>query len=1026
MAEPAPADAPPPRPARRRYLTILFSDLSDSTRLGAAMEAEHYAEMLARLRQAYQDVIQRHGGTIVRIQGDGVLAIFGYPETRDDDTRRAAEAALDLHQAARGLRFDPPLPGNGALGLHTGIHSGLVLLDAGDVVRGRFELLGTAPNIALRLSDAAERDQILVSDETLGPDRQFFAIDERHYLGLKGRAEPIAVHRILGRAARPGRFDAQGPRGRARFVGRAAELQMLGDSLQSANAGRAQHLVLCAAPGVGKTRLVEEFLLRHAASVDCRILRGHCEAGLDAEPLQPFLQMARELFELEQGVAPAQAAAALDQVLATIDPALQSRHAGLMQALSFEAPPTGGAPLRSAQADTRSALHDLFAALAATRPLLLFIDDWQWADDASRQMLQALRGQAALPLLLIVSTSCLAAGNADGAATRMLSLPPLGEDEASLAIAQLLPQADPLVATEIRRHAGGNPLFIEELCHSVGAEADMLQLAQGPVGESWLYTCIESRLARLPPEQAQLVRAAAVVGCLIPLWLLERLTGCGEDHPLLRELAEQDFLFPAERPGCLRFKHRLARDAVYAGIDPDERCAMHLAAAQALRRRATTPAGEDLYETLAHHYAGAGEAAEGARYAELAGDKAAAVSALDRARAQYRAALAALDRLPAALFDAQRWSSIAQRLALASVFSPSRGELDLFRRAVALAAEHGDAALAKAEHGLACVHHALGDSREAIHHAERALAAALRTNDKLLTVQIRTVLGQAHTAAGDYDTAFALLDQAIAIKRQHRSGARPAVGSSYSLVCKAYILGDRGLFAQADACFEEALEAVRGANHEVESSIRVWRSCVHLWQGRWIEAQQSADEARTIAGRLTSRYLFAMSHALSGYARWMLEQGPEPLQAVKDATSWLEAGEGALLISLNYGWLTDSLVSSGQFLEARQLAARGLQRARRSDRAGEAMTYRALARAAAAEHRPAAARRYLDLALLSARRRRSPHEKAVTQLCDAEIALTLDRRGRAAGLLHEAGAAFDTLRMHWHRDAALRLLRACG
>src|SRR5438067_9098531 len=119
---PSPSDTD----GRRRYLTLLFSDLSDSTRLGELMEAENYAAMLAGWRRLCRDIIPRHGGHIARIQGDGVLALFGYPEVREDDGRRATEAALELHAAVSTL----PSGGLNAapLTLHTGIHAGLVYL----------------------------------------------------------------------------------------------------------------------------------------------------------------------------------------------------------------------------------------------------------------------------------------------------------------------------------------------------------------------------------------------------------------------------------------------------------------------------------------------------------------------------------------------------------------------------------------------------------------------------------------------------------------------------------------------------------------------------------------------------------------------------------------------------------------------------------------------------------------------------------------------------------------------------------
>lgn len=149
---------------QRRLLTLLFVDLSGSTAMAEWMEAEHYAAMLAELRGLYERVVPHHGGVIARIQGDGMLAVFGHPEVREDDGRRATEAALELHAAVRELLPPGPRPADfPGLALHSGIHAGIVLVNEGDQMRGRFELLGNAPNIAARLSEAAKRDEIIAS-----------------------------------------------------------------------------------------------------------------------------------------------------------------------------------------------------------------------------------------------------------------------------------------------------------------------------------------------------------------------------------------------------------------------------------------------------------------------------------------------------------------------------------------------------------------------------------------------------------------------------------------------------------------------------------------------------------------------------------------------------------------------------------------------------------------------------------------------------------------------------------------------
>ncbi|HSW03101.1 ATP-binding protein [Aquabacterium sp.] len=978
-----PHPAPQPADPGRRYVTLLFADLSRSTELAWAMEAEHYAALLAALRGAYQDTIAQHGGMVVRVQGDGLLAMFGHPLTREDDGRRAVEAALALHQRVRELRI--ALPDGHGLSLHTGIHSGLVLIGAGDIERGRFELLGPVPNIAARLSDAAAPHEILVSEETLGPASRVFSTSAPQPLRVKGRDAPILVYHVDARAGPQARLASSGRQGPTPFVGRQAELALLEQRLAQALAGQPGSVAVAGAAGMGKTRLIEQLLAR-ASQRGCRVLRGYCERDLGAEPLQPF------------------------------------RH--MLQALGDEAP-AGDHPTKTADDFVA-----LFTRLAQDQALLLFVDDVQWADEGSKQVLSALRRLAACRLLILLSTRSADAGvalagtaDADAAlagAAQTITLAPLSEAEAALAIAARLPAVDPFVAAEIAHHAGGNPLFIEELCHSA-ARGGSSRLGRLHGGAGWLNHLVESRVQHLPLGQAELVRVAAVIGNVIPAWLLERLTDQGEDSPLVQGLADEDFIFPGERAGTLRFKHGITRDVIYDSVGLHARQRLHLRIAAALQEhRAMVPQDESL-EALAYHFDAGGDAAQAAHYAELAGDKALAASSLDRARAQYRAALAALDRLTLVAEDARRWISIMHRLGLVCLYDPSRSELALSERAVRLAEQYGDAAsIASARYWLGYICYSLGDTRAAIRHGERALTEARQAGEERLASQVVAMLGEAHTAAAQYGRALELLDQAITIKRRHRSGRHMNVGLAFSLVCRAYALGDRGQFTQAHECFDEALACIVGVTHQIGATTHGWRCAVLLWQGRWAEAREAATESGRIAEATRSLSQLSIAHAMAGQASWMLERAPQSLQAIVEATAWLEPRESGLYRSLNHGWLAEGLMQAGRHGEARRHAAAALQRSRERDLIGVAMSYRALARDAATQ-RPAAAQRYIALAMKTAQARDSAHEVAVTQLCEAEIALQQGQAQRAGPLLDAATAAFDAMAMTWHLDQALRL-----
>jgi class 3 adenylate cyclase/tetratricopeptide (TPR) repeat protein len=1000
MNESAGAHTATSRPTRRQYLTVCFADLCDSTRLATTLEAEEYAEIVGQVRELCREVIPRHRGRITQVLGDGILAIFGYPTVDEDDTFRATRAALELHRAVRDLRLGkPPVE----LRLHTGIHAGLVLLGEGDAELGRVQLLGNVPNIAARLAQAAETDQILVSDEALGPHRHRFTAGLARRLTLRGAADTVLVHPILSLTGANTRFEGVRRRGLGVMVGRVEQLKTLENVLQEVLQGGHGCVAVSGPAGVGKSRLAEEFL-RRAATSNVQIHRGSCENHLSAEPLQPFLQIVRSLLDVRHDDASVRA------------DTIPSRLAELPGVREPE-PAVPYVPQRARDDSPITAIHSLIVRLGETRAQVILIDDWQWADDASKQVVRALRACKQPGLLLLILMRDRAAIDLDLGNARWLELVPFTEAESMQALAHLLPGVDPFVAGDIHRQSGGNALFIEELCYLAVQTGG--RLSRTTTGAAWLDNLIASRVARIPAEQAETVRAAAVIGAVVPLWLLETVLARAQDESLLRALAENDLLFADERTGSLRFKHGITRSAIYNAIGIYERESMHLRIAEALRLRGTSDGRGEAYEALAYHYAAGGRHAEAARYAEVAGDKAIVASALDRAKAQYRAALKALELQERTREVEEGWIRIVHRLGLACVFDASREDLGVFRRAAEIADKASDpATIARTDYWLGYISYALGDSRPALFHCARALETARRCGDDRLAVQVRAVLGQVRAATSEYDLASTLLDEAIAIKRQHRTGARPAVGLAYSLACKALAISDRGLFAQAEECLGEALDAAQRMDHEVEASIRGIRAAVLLWQGRWAEALDSATQACRIGEQVRSLFSFSMAHSAGAYALWILEGTPLAVQRLREATSWLEPRGVRLFRSLNFGWLTDALTSAGRSEEARQFAARALLRARQRDLLGAAMTYRALARSATT---PKHERRYLELAMQIAVKRQSAHEIALTQLADAELAIARGDVASAAKNLDDALPAFERMNMAWHRERAKQL-----
>ena len=392
----------------------------------------------------------------------------------------------------------------------------------------------------------------------------------------------------------------------------------------------------------------------------------------------------------------------LDRRLAGLDRALLDHRDAFRHLLALQAEgPPGGEGRATTPAELIQALTALFSARAESRVQVLCIDDWQWADRATHDVARAISALATRPILLLAASRDLPDIDSVLGGAQVLELPPFSEAEAQDHICALLPQADPFIRRRIGQLSGGNGLNIEELCHAASSGSLDSSLDHR---SSWLEKVIETRFSQLPAEQVELARVASVIGHVVPADLLEELSGIGAGDALVAGLTRNDIICPGDNDGTLLFKHGITRDVIYNSIGLRARREMHLQTAEILRQRESDGDSVGRLESLAHHYCEAGESELTARYAELAGDRARAAFALDRACALYEAALAALDELEASPDNYRRWSAIAPRLAVSYVYDPSAEQLGMLNQALERAHAFGDiAGVSRAQYWLAYI-----------------------------------------------------------------------------------------------------------------------------------------------------------------------------------------------------------------------------------------------------------------------------------------------------------------------------------
>lgn len=1022
---------------QRRHVTVLFSDLCGSTRLGRAIDPEILDEVLQHVKDEVARVIEERGGILVQFHGDGALAIFGHPSPAEDDVRRATEAALDLHAAIRGLDLRHLVPPSFELRMHSGIHAGLVLVRDGDAVQGRFELVGDAPNTAAGLSGAAGVDEILASRDTLIGVLPFFETEAVPPLSLKGIAEPLATYRVRRRSGIRTRFEASERRGLAPFIGRRDVLERLGRSLEQARRGRLDRVRVIGDAGLGKTRTVEEFL-RRARTEGATVLCGHCESHGSIAPLWPFRLMLRQALAL--GPDPTEPAdpGPIVERLRRLD--LVEQTGDLLALLSVRPEPAasgadGTAP--SSAAGAIGAFGALLAALAREKPLVLFVDDWQWADDTSRVVAAALdRILRESPVLRILTSRPTETGATGAADEAVIELAPFREIETAEAVEALSPTGLDLgVADQLHHRSGGNPLFLEELCRSLRLQEGRAEVAADV--PPTLHGLIERRVLALPDSESNVLQAAAVIGNVVPLWLLREAVGPRELDARLVALEAKDLLYPGPDEGTLRFKHGITRDAVYHTVRLSQRRQLHARIAEALVERYREREAEKPYESLAYHYEGAADYAAACDHAEIAGDRAWASAALDRTRQQYGAALAALDRLPETEERQRRWLSISRRRAFACVYNPALEQLDMLSRAARIAERLDDPdALGHAHFWHGFISYSLGDLPESIARYREGLVAARRAGNARLVAQLRANLGEGRAAACEYDEALSLLDESIESKRRLKASrsadggpvasGRAPTGSAFALATKAFVLADRGEADEADALFEASLGAVRGTGHPVEGSCRAFLATRLVLCGRFEEAVPLADRVQRTGERMNGPYLYGRGRTEGAYARYMLGGREDDLEILRETTDWLDAKGIRLYLSVGLACLADALWRADRLELAERYAERALARAEALDRVAEGLACRTLARLVARREpdAPERADAWLDRATSIAEKRGAARDLALTRLTRAELLAERGERDAARRQLGRARPDLERMRLVWHAEQARRLAAA--
>jgi class 3 adenylate cyclase/tetratricopeptide (TPR) repeat protein len=647
-------DAPASAQEERKVVTVLFADLVGFTARAEKLDPEDVRALLASYHERVRGELERHGGTVEKLIGDAVMAVFGAPVAHEDDPERAVRAALAIREAfADHNRSDP----SGELHVRLGINTGEALVAiAGDPATGETTSAGDVVNTAARLEAAAPVDGILVGEATFRATERAIAYRERAPVEAKGKSEPVPAWEALEPHARFG-VDVRQISG-SPLVGRAWELPMLVGALARVREERAPQLVtLVGVPGIGKSRLVWELFQHADADPDLITWRqGRSLPYGDGVTFWALAEMVRAQAGILGTDSSDEAQAKLHEAVGIVADEDRDWIEGRLGPLVGL---VGDDEARDRGEETFAAWRRWLEALAEQRPLVLVFEDLHWADEQLLDFVDHLVDWVSGVPMLVVGTARPAfllrrpgwGGGKPNATT--LTLSPLSDDETAHLLHFLLERSvlRAELQSELLERAGGNPLYAEEFVRMAHQRAGLEEL---PLPES-VHGLIAARIDALPPAEKELLQDAAVVGKLFWVGALAAMRGeqRRQDETYLHALERKEFVRRERRSSvagedAYAFSHALVRDVGYGQIPRGRRAEKHRLAAEWIESLGRS---EDHAEMLTHHYVSAFQLARAAgkdtallavraRHAlRLAGDRATGLNAFAAAVRFYRDAL---------------------------------------------------------------------------------------------------------------------------------------------------------------------------------------------------------------------------------------------------------------------------------------------------------------------------------------------------------------------------------------------------
>jgi adenylate cyclase len=602
---------------------VLFADIKDSTRLIDSLgDPELGMRRLDPVLALMKDAVHRYDGIVNKMQGDGVMALFGAPRPQEDHAVRGCLAALTMRDAIS--RF-----GDKDIQIRVGLHTGEVIVQTVEnSIYQTYDVAGASVHLASRMEQMADGDRIMITGDTYRAAKQFVEVEPLGSRAVRGIGSPIEIFQLKGLRNAPASEVFRSKSHLNSLIGRDGQLAILDRELADTMRGDGRVVGVVGEAGIGKSRLCFEFA-DNCRRRGIRVYEARVLAHGRATPFQPILALFRDFFGIQakdDAEVSRRRVAERFAALSDSEPLLQV----LLDFLGF-ADPTRAA--LSTDPKTRKMwLLDCVRSLARSSredaANLLLIEDLHWIDAASEEFIEAFADAVVgtKTLLIVNFRPGFTAPLMQRSHYRQVNMLPLTADDAQLLLRQCCGEdaSLALLSRNIVERAQGNPFFLEELVNALVERGDFegergaYRLKGGidaiPLPAT-VQAVVAARIDRLAERAKQVLETAAVIGREFPLSILTPVTGLhsadlSEAVWQLRQ-AELVYDLPPHEHGLHAFRHPLIQEVAYRALLHDRRRLLHGAVAKAIE--VSKDRGEERAGLLAYHLEQAGETLKAAQ-----------------------------------------------------------------------------------------------------------------------------------------------------------------------------------------------------------------------------------------------------------------------------------------------------------------------------------------------------------------------------------------------------------------------------